>query len=212
MKEKRFDTRSMVLLAMLSGVLVMMQATGIGMIPLPAFKLTILHIPVILGAILLGPGSGAFLGLVFGLCSVWANTTAPNPLTSMFFSPFMTMTGAVGAVKALWVSVGCRMLFGLVSGLLWRLLRKLGTKDYLGLPITGAVSTVLHTALVLGSICLLFPNEYAQVNKTTVDALFAIVGTTIATNGIIEATVAAILTTIIGKALLHFMERTKRRQ
>ena len=212
MKTKRFNTRSMVLLAMLSGIIVMLQATGIGMIPLPAFKLTILHIPVILGAVLLGPGSGAFLGLVFGLCSVWANTTAPNPLTSMFFSPFMTMTGSVGAAKAVWVSIGCRMLFGLLTGLLWKLLQKLGAKDYIGLPVTAAVSTVLHTALVLGSICVLFPNEYAQVNQTTVDALFAIVGTTIATNGIVEAIVAAVLTTIVGKALLHFMERTKRRQ
>lgn len=212
MKEKRFDTRSMVLLAMLSGVLVVMQGTGIGMIPLPAFKLTILHIPVILGAILLGPGYGAFLGLVFGLCSVWANTTTPNPLTSMFFSPFMTSTGAVGAVKALWVSTGCRVLFGLVSGLLWKLLRKLGAKEFVALPVTAAVSTVLHTILVLGSICLLFPNEYAEVNKTTVDALFVIVGTTVVTNGIIEAIVAALLVTIVGKALLHFMERMQRRK
>lgn len=212
MKAKRFDLRKLVTLAMLGGIIVMLQATGIGMIPLPTFKLTILHIPVILGAILLGPGSGAFLGLVFGLCSVWANTTSPNPLTSMFFSPFMTMTGAIGAAKAVWVSIGCRMLFGVLTGLLWKLLQKLGAKDYIGLPITAAVSTVLHTALVLGSICVLFPNEYAQVNETTVDALFVIVGTTIATNGIIEAIVAAVLTTIVGKALLHFMERTKRRQ
>ena len=130
----------------------------------------------------------------------------------MFFSPFMTMTGAAGALKALWVSVGCRVLFGLVSGLLWKLLRKLGAKEFVALPVTAAVSTVLHTVLVLGSICLLFPNEYAQVNQTTVDALFAIVGTTVATNGIVEAIVAALLVTAVGKALLHFMERMQRRK
>lgn len=211
MKENKFDLKKLVTLAMLSGIILVMQATGIGMIPLPTFKLTILHIPVILGAILLGPGSGAFLGLVFGLCSVWANTTAPNPLTSMFFSPFMTMTGAVGAVKALWVSVGCRTLFGLVAGLLWKLLLKLKAKDYVALPITAAVGTVLHTVLVLGSICILFPNEYAQVNKTTVDALFVIVGTTVATNGMIEAVAAAVLVTLVGKPLLHFMKRNQGR-
>ena len=212
MKEKKFDLRKLTTLAMLSGILLVMQATGIGMIPLPAFKLTILHIPVILGAIVLGPGSGAFLGLVFGLCSIWANTTTPNPLTSMFFSPFLSVSGAVGAVKAVWVSVGCRVLMGLLSGLLWKLLRKLRCKDFLALPVTAAVSTVLHTVLVLGSMCILFPNEYAQVNKTTVDALFAIVGTTVATNGLAEAAAAAVLVTLIGKALLHFMERTQRRK
>lgn len=212
MKETRFDLKKLATLAMLSGILIVMQATGIGMIPLPVFKLTILHIPVILGAIVLGPGSGAFLGLVFGLCSVWANTATPSPLTSMFFSPFMSVSGAVGAAKALWVSVGCRVLMGLLSGLLWKLLRKLGCKDYIGLPITAAVATVLHTVLVLGSICLLFPNEYARVNETTVDALFMIVGTTVATNGLAEAVAAAVLVTLVGKALLHFMERNQRRR
>ena len=212
MKAKRFDLRKLVMLAMLAGIILVMQGTGIGMIPLPAFKLTILHIPVILGAILLGPGYGAFLGLVFGLCSVWANTTAPNPLTSMFSSPFMIMTGTVGALKAAWVSLGCRVLFGLVSGLLWKLLRKIGAKEFVALPVTAAVATVLHTVLVLGSICLLFPTEYAQVNETTVDALFMIVGTTVATNGIVEAIVAALLVTAVGKALLHFMERLQRRK
>ena len=211
MKENKFDLKKLVTLAMLSGIILVMQATGIGMIPLPTFKLTILHIPVILGAILLGPGAGAFLGVVFGLCSVWANTTAPNPLTSMFFSPFMTMTGAVGAVKALWVSVCCRTLFGLLAGLLWKLLLKLKAKDYVALPITAAVGTVLHTVLVLGSICILFPSEYAQVNKTTVDALFVIVGTTVATNGMIEAAAAAVLVTLVGKPLLHFMKRNQGR-
>lgn len=209
MKTSKVSVRNMVLLAMLSSILLVMQATGIGMIPLPMFKLTIMHIPVILGGIVLGPGAGAILGVVFGLCSVWANTTSPNAM-SMFFSPFLTMTGWVGAVKALWVSVGCRATMGFLSGLLWRLMRKMKAKDLVSLPITAVISTLLNTVLVLGSICLLFPQDYAQINKTTVDALFAIVGTTVATNGLAEAVAAALLVTVIGKALLHYLQRSKR--
>lgn len=211
MKTGNVNVRRMALLAMLSGVILVMQTTGIGMIPLPMFKLTIMHIPVILGAVLLGPGAGTFLGAVFGACSVWANTTAPNVM-SMFFSPFLSVTGWVGAVKALWVSVGCRMTMGFLSGWIWRLLNKLGAKDLLSLPITAALSTILNTVLVLGSICLLFPQDYAQINNTTVNALFTIIGTTVATNGIAEAIAAAVLVTGIGKALLHYMQRNQRRK
>jgi len=211
MKTRKVSVRRMTLLAMLSGVLLVMQTTGIGMIPLPMFKLTIMHIPVILGSIVLGPGAGAFLGAVFGACSVWANTTAPNVM-SMFFSPFLTMSGWVGAVKALWVSVGCRVTMGCLSGWLWRLLRKSGAREMVALPVTAAVGTLLNTVLVLGSICLLFPQDYAQLNNTTVNALFTIIGTTVVTNGLAEALAAAVLVTGIGKALLHYMQRSQRRK
>ena len=57
------------------------------MIQLPIIKATITHIPVIIGAILLGPMAGAVLGGVFGLCSLVSNTVAPVA-ASICFSPF----------------------------------------------------------------------------------------------------------------------------
>lgn len=211
MKTKKLDTKYLTMLAALCGVLLVMQLTGIGLIPLPGFKLTIMHIPVILGAVLLGARAGAVLGAVFGLCSLWANTTTPG-ISSMFFSPFLTTSGFPGAVKAIWVSVGCRIALGLAAAWLWKLLKKLKLQELVALPLVGAVATVFHTVMVLGSICLLFPAEYASINKTTVDALFALIGTTVVTNGLIEAVAAAILVTLIGKALLHFVQRSQRRR
>lgn len=208
MKTGNVKLRNMAILAMLSGIILVLQTTGIGMIPLPMFKLTIMHIPVILGAIALGPAAGAFLGAVFGLCSIWANTTAPG-IMSVFFSPFLTVSGVAGAAKALWVSLGCRVAMGYLTGWTWRVLGKLNVKDLIRLPVTAVLGTVLNTVLVLGSICLLFPGEYAQINHATVDALFSIVAATVATNGLAEALAAAVLVTGIGKAILHFMERRK---
>ena len=101
MKQKTMDIRYMALLAMLCGILLVMGMTGIGFIPLPVIKATTMHIPVILGAILLGPKAGAVLGAVFGLCSIWANTTTPG-LLSFAFSPFMTTEGLTGVLKSLW--------------------------------------------------------------------------------------------------------------
>lgn len=200
----------MATLAMLCGVLLVMGMTGIGFIPLPVIKATTMHIPVILGAILLGPGAGAVLGAVFGLCSIWANTTAPG-LLSFAFSPFMTTEGLPGVAKSLWIALGCRILFGLAAGLLWKLVKKLAKQDYIALPVTAVIATLCHTVFVMGSIYLLLAQQYAAAKNVAVTAVFGLIIGTVTASGIPEAIVAAILVTVIGKALIHLMARMKKR-
>lgn len=209
MKQKKMDTRYMALLAMLCGVQLVMGMTGIGFLPLPVIKATTMHIPVILGAILLGPGAGAVLGGLFGLCSVWANTTAPG-LLSFAFSPFMTTEGLPGVIKSLWIAVGCRTLFGVIAGWLWKIFKKLLKQDYVALPVTAAVSTMIHTMLVMGSIYVLLASEYAAAKNVAISAVFGLVMGTVTASGIPEAIIAAVLVTVIGKALLHLMGRMKK--
>ena len=210
MKNKKRDTRYMATLAMLCGVLIVMGMTGIGFIPLPVIKATTMHIPVILVAVVLGPKAGGVLGAVFGLCSIWANTTTPG-LLSFAFSPFMTNEGLIGAVKSLWIALGCRILFGLIAGWLWLLLKKLVKKEYIALPVTAAVSTLCHTLLVMGSIYVLLAQQYAQAKNVGITAVFGLIMGTVTASGIPEAIAAAILVTVIGKALLNLMARMRKR-
>lgn len=210
MNRKKMDTRYMATLAMFCGILLVMGATGIGFIPLPVIKATTMHIPVILGAILLGPTAGAVLGGVFGLCSIWANTTSPG-LLAFAFSPFMTTEGLPGVLKSLWIALGCRILLGVIAGWLWRGLKKVLKQDYLALPVTAAVSTICHTILVMGSIYLLLAQQYAQAKNVAITAVFGLVMGTVTASGIPEAIIAAVLVTVIGKALLHLMARMKNR-
>ena len=209
MKQQR-DTKRMVLLGMLIAVLLVMGMTGIGFIPLPVIKATTMHIPVILGAVLLGPGAGAVLGGAFGLCSIWANTTAPG-LLSFAFSPCMSTTGFPGMVKSVWIALGCRILFGWLAGWIWKLLKKLKMGDLAALPVTGAVATVLHTLLVMGSIYVLLAQQYADAKQVGVSAVFGLVMGTVTASGIPEAIVAAVLVTAVGKALLRFTAAGKKR-
>ena len=207
---KKMDTRYMATLAMFCGILLVMGATGIGFIPLPVIKATTMHIPVILGAVLLGPAAGAVLGGVFGLCSIWANTTSPG-LLAFAFSPFMTTEGLPGVLKSLWIALGCRILLGVIAGWLWKGLKKVLKQDYLALPVTAAVSTICHTILVMGSIYLLLAQQYAQAKNVAITAVFGLVMGTVTASGIPEAIIAAVLVTVIGKALLHLMARMKNR-
>ena len=210
MKYKRMDTRYMATLAMLCGVLLVMGMTGIGFIPLPIIKATTMHIPVILGAILLGPKAGAVLGAVFGMCSIWANTITPG-LLSFAFSPFMTTEGMVGVLKSLWISLCCRVLFGAMSGWLWKFFQKILKQEYAALPVTAAVATVSHTLLVMGSIYFLLTQQYAAAKNVAISAVFGLIMGTVTASGIPEAIAAAILVTVIGKTLLHLMTRIKKR-
>ena len=209
MKHKR-DTKRLALLGMLIAVLLVMGMTGIGFIPLPVIKATTMHIPVILGAILLGPGAGAILGGAFGLCSIWANTITPG-LLSFAFSPFMSTTGFPGMVKSVWIALGCRILFGWLAGWIWKLLQKLKMHDMAALPVTAAVSTVCLTLLVMGSIYILLAQQYAAAKNVAVSAVFGLVMGTVTASGIPEAIAAAVLVTAIGKALLRFTAASKKR-
>ena len=210
MKQKTMDTRYMALLAMICGLLLVMGMTGIGFIPLPVIKATTMHIPVILGAVLLGPKAGAVLGAVFGMCSIWANTTTPG-LLSFAFSPFMSTEGLTGVLKSLWIALGCRILFGAIAGWLWVLFRKILKQEYAALPVTAALATICHTLLVMGSIYVLLTQQYAAAKNVAISAVFGLIMGTITASGIPEAIAAAILVTVIGKALLHLLVRMKKR-
>ena len=207
MKKSTLNTRYMVTLAMLSAILVVMGMTGIGFIPLPVIKATTMHIPVIIGAIILGPSGGAALGCVFGLCSVWANTTSPG-LLSFAFSPFMTTEGAPGILKSLWIALGCRIAFGCLTGWLWKIINRLIKKDYVALPVTAGLATLCHTLLVMGSIYLLLAQQYAAAKNVAYSAVFGLVMGTVTASGIPEAIAAAILVSVICLALFKVLNRT----
>lgn len=201
MKTKKHDTRWMVSVALMAAIVIVLANTPLGMIQLPIIKATTVHIPVILGAILLGPGAGAILGAVFGICSLVSNTMAPT-LLSFAFSPFLSTTGIPGALKAIWISVGCRILIGVVAGWLWVLFTKIKLNQIIALPIVGFVGSMVNTVTVMGSIYFLFAQQYAEAKEVALTAVFGLVMGTVTASGIPEAIAAAILVLALGKVLV----------
>ena len=215
MKKRRYDTHWMVGVALMAAVVVLLASTPLGMIQLPVIKATTTHIPVILGAILFGPLAGAVLGGVFGFCSMVSNTVAPT-LLSFAFSPFMSTTGLVGAMKAVWISVGCRIFIGVAAGWLWIGLKKCRANDYIALAVTGFAGSMVNTVLVMGSIYFLLAQQYAQAKQVAVTAVYGLIMGTVTGAGVMEALAALVLVTAVGKPLLkamlqiRSMERTHR--
>ena len=208
MRKEKKDTRWMVSVALMAAIIVVLANTPLGMIQLPIIKATTVHIPVIIGAILFGPMAGAVLGGVFGICSLVSNTMAPT-LLSFAFSPFMSTTGFAGVAKAVWVSVGCRILIGVAAGWLWVLLQKLKLNQLIALPITGFVGSMVNTVTVMGSIYFLFAQQYAQAKEVAVSAVWGLIMATVTASGIPEAVAAAILVTALGKILIAAVQRSR---
>jgi uncharacterized membrane protein len=201
MNTNKKDTRWMVSVALMAAIVIVLANTPLGMIQLPVIKATTVHVPVIIGAILLGPKAGAILGFVFGMCSLISNTMAPT-LLSFAFSPFMSTTGIPGALKAIWVSVGCRTLIGIVAAWLWILLSKLKVNQTIALPLVGFVGSMVNTVTVMGSIYFLFAQQYADAKEVAVTAVWGLIMGTITAAGVPEAIVAAVLVLALGKVLL----------
>lgn len=200
-KTNKKDTRWTVSVALMMAVIVLLANTPLGMIQLPIIKATTVHIPVIIGAIVLGPLAGAILGATFGICSLISNTMAPT-LLSFAFSPFLSTTGLSGCVKAIWISVGCRIMIGVVAGWLWILLKKVKCNQNIALVLTGFIGSMVNTVFVMGSIYLLFAKQYAEAKEVAVSAVFGLIMGTVTASGIPEAIAAAILVFAIGKVVI----------
>lgn len=201
MKTMKKDTRWNVTVALMMAIIILLANTPLGMIQLPIIKATTVHIPVIIGAIVLGPMAGAILGATFGVCSLISNTMAPT-LLSFAFSPFLSTTGLGGCVKAIWISVGCRIMIGVVSGWLWILLKKVKMNQWIALPISGFVGSMTNTIFVMGSIFFLLAKQYAEARNVEGSAVFGLIMGTVTASGIPEAIAAAILVCAIGKAVI----------
>ena len=108
----RFSTMSMVQVAIFGAVICIMAFTPfLGYIPLGFTRATIIHVPVIIASLLMGPKKGAALGFLFGMTSFINNTMNPTP-TSFVFTPFYS----IGDVSGGWGSMAiCMYLIDICS-------------------------------------------------------------------------------------------------
>ncbi len=198
-------TRDMVVMAALIAIMMLMTIVPVlGYIPLGFMNATIVHIPVIVGAILLGPKKGAVLGFFFGLTSMWKNTALMPNLTSFVFTPFLTMPdGGSGGIRSVIVCMVPRILIGVVGYYVYRGISRVWKKrKKLALAAAGVAGSITNTILVMNLIYFLFGNAYAEAAKASVEnGLYAFIVGVICLNGIPEAVLAGFLTVLIVSAL-----------
>ncbi|MBC3888287.1 ECF transporter S component [Acetobacterium paludosum] len=204
---KNVKTNDLVKVSFFVAIIVLLAATPfLGYIPLGFTRATIIHIPVIIGSILLGPFYGAFLGFVFGLTSLINNTFNPT-VTSFVFTPFYSIGTSSGNFWSLVICFVPRILVGVVPYYLYKGMKKIKNNDVLALSVAGVGGSLTNTLLVMNGIYLFFGQSYAQAKNVGFSTLYGVILTVIGINGVPEAIVAGILTTAICKVLLKYTNR-----
>ena len=196
MKKQAFSIRAMTQLALLTAITLVLAYTPIGYLPLGPFNVSFLAVPVCIGAVVMGPGVGAFLGLVFGLTS-FGNALSGGSAMGV---ALLSVSPAGYFVQ----SVVGRVLMGLCVGLIFRALSRLTGRSLASYVTAAVCAPLLNTVFYMGLMCLIFYNcAYVQNLVATTGAanpillVLAVVGV----QGLIEILVCGVVGTIISKAV-----------
>lgn len=198
--KKSKNTKFITLMGVLLAIEIIMAFTPLGFVPLGFTKATTIHIPVVIGAIFLGPLAGIILGGAFGILSIIINTVSPA-LTSFVFSPFITIGGAQGNIWSLVIALVPRMLIGIVAYYSYKWVSKIDKTKVIAYATAGVVGSLINTVLVMSGIYIFFGQQYAAAKEVTFEALFGVIMGIIGINGIPEAIVAAIIVALVCKVL-----------
>lgn len=199
--KKTKGTRSMVELALMSAIIIVMALTPLGYLRTPVLSITLLTIPVAVGAMILGPKGGAFLGAVFGATSFAQALSGAGGMTTMLFQ-----TSPLGVTILCFVP---RILEGFLCGGIFWLMRKTKFKKA-AFYIAGISCPVLNTILFMGTVIgLFYQTDYIQTLVTTLGAknplgfVIALVGI----QGVIEAVVCGVLSGTVSLTLAKVFKR-----
>lgn len=130
----------------------LMSFSFLGYFHVEPISITIAYVPVLMAGVLLSPMASTAVGLVFGLASMWKASASYVLPTDQLFSPMLSGDPA----GSLMLSVGTRMLFGLVAGLLYAAARRLRHPVW-GIVLVSFLAPRLHSLFVYSAMYLFFP-------------------------------------------------------
>ena len=136
----KMTSRQIAIAGVLSAISIFLGVTRLGFIPFFAgAAITIMHVPVILGAVLEGPWVGTIIGAIFGIFSLVQAAVAPTGVVDPAFQDPL-------------VSVLPRLFIGVVAWAVYRAARPVN--EILALALAAAAGTLTNTVLVLGMLAV----------------------------------------------------------
>lgn len=197
------NTQKLTQLALLTAIIILMAFTPIGYIKTFGVEITLLVIPVTVGAIVAGPAAGAFLGGVFGITSF---------IQCFGMSAFGAALLAINPIATLFMCLVPRILMGWIAGLIFVGLRKGGFKE-IAYPVASLSGALLNTIFFMITLLVFFyRSDFIQGlagsfgSKNIFQFVIALVGI----NGLVEAITCFLIGTAIARALDAFVKRNAR--
>ena len=187
-------TLQMVQTAILAAILIVMAFTPLGYLKVGIVEITFLMIPVAIGAIVVGPAAGAFLGLVFGITSFITAFSSPLGIVMLNVNVFYTLI----------VLLVPRVLMGLLVGLIFRAIAKIDKTKIVSFVIAALSGALINTILFVGALVLLFGSN-GDFEKGLGMNIWVLVGLILSLNALIEAIVCTVAGAAIAKALKKYL-------
>lgn len=193
---KNKNTTYLVRLSLLMALELILAYTPIGYFRTAGLSISFLSIPVVIGAIILGPAAGAVLGGIFGLTSFG---------TCFGSDPFGAALLGINPVFTFLVCVPTRILMGWLAGLIFKAIYKKEKSHHIvSYFVASLAGPVLNTLLFMSTLVLFFyRSEYIQAVAEGIGATnpFMFIVILVGVQGLIEAVVGCVLSFSISKAL-----------
>jgi len=203
MNKKKVDTVWIVKMGILLAIMLIFAFTSIGYIKIGVVEITLMVLPVAVGAVVLGPGAGAILGTFFGITSL---------LQCFGMSAFGTVMFSLNPIG---FSITClipRLLCGLIPALIFRGFKNRGKTGVGGILLCCTLTAILNTVFFMSCILIFFWHNDSFIGVMSdwgiaVDSIWLFLVAFVGINGIIEAIVNAVVATAVSKVLIKVEKR-----
>ena len=198
---KKMNTMYMVEMALLIAIILIMAFTPIGYIRTFGLEITLIVVPVAVGAVTLGPTAGAVLGAVFGITSF---------IQCFGMSPFGAVLLSINPIYTFIVCVLSRNLMGGLTGLLYKIFQKSNPLKKISVMLANLCCPILNTLFFMGTLTLFFyRTEYIQGIAQSMGAgnPFIFVILFVGVNGVVEAVACFVAGSAISQALKKVVKR-----
>lgn len=196
--QKKPNVKLMTQLGLLTALVAILSLTPLGYLKVGIVSITFMTIPVAIGAIILGPKSGAFLGSVFGLTSF---------IQCFGMDAFGTTLCNINFLMTLILCFVPRIACGFFSGLIFKALIKKDKTKLLSYGLASFSTAFINTILFVGGLILMFWNtDFIQGLNPDGKGIFGFIIAFVGINGIVESVVTLIVGSSIAKAVRHYAQ------
>lgn len=199
--------REMAQLAILIAVMIVLAFTPFGFhLRFGIIEMTVMVVPVAIGAILIGPISGAILGFVFGFLSLMDAIFGAS-----LFGKFLL---EISPVLTVITCIVPRVLCGFLSGWVFRALRKFDRTKIASFFVASLSTALFNTIFFIGIILLFFWHNDAFLagmvaNNIPIDNIGVFIVAFVGVNGVVEAAINFIVGGGVAKAVSRFVNRNE---
>ena len=203
MEKAKTNLTYLIELALLVGILLMMNITGLAMIPLPGQYASIMTVPVAVGAMMLGPLAGGVLGGVMGCISFY--TAIKTGFSTLFLAGY---TGGIVVVLSFVNTIIPRILMGICVGWVYRAASRLDRGNTISYYIGGIAAPLLNTLFYMTVLVLIFLNAPTlqdllgeELMAKFQDNILLFVAAYVGVQALIEAALGCVISGSVCKAL-----------